>query len=86
MARLAGAGALTATISLTKFAYVPLAALVLPIPASRLGGTRRYCMAMAAVLAVNVAPLAAWAPQTGGLDTVVRPERGASRRAGNWTT
>jgi hypothetical protein len=73
-------GALTATISLTKFAYVPLAALVLLIPASRLGGTRRYCMAMAAVLAVNVAALAAWAPQTGGLDTVVRPDARVSPR------
>ena len=75
-----GLGALTIAISLTKFAYLPLAALVLLIPASRLGGTGRYRAAMAALLAVNVAALAAWGSQTGGLDTVVRPDSRISPR------
>lgn len=72
---LAGIAGLSVALSMTKFAYLPLAGLVLLIPADRLGGRWRRAAAVAALAAVNIAAVLAWAPRTGGLDTIVRSGR-----------
>jgi uncharacterized membrane protein len=70
----------SAALTLTKFAYLPLAALVLLIPPSHCGGIRRYFAAAVVIALVNLSALLAWAPQTHGLDTVVRDQSDVSPR------
>jgi uncharacterized membrane protein len=59
-------------LALTKFAYLPLAALVLLIPSSCLGGRGRYVTVVALLFLAGLCALAAWVPQTHGLDTTIR--------------
>ena len=61
----------TMALSLTKFAYLPLAALVLLIPAERFGGRRQRTLAVAAVGAAGLAAVLAWVPYIRGLNAVI---------------
>lgn len=71
---------LSAALTLTKFAYLPLAALVLLIPRQRFGSVRRSSIALAALLAGNLAAILLWMPQTHGLNAVVRDQANVSAR------
>jgi uncharacterized membrane protein len=72
---------LSAALTLSKFAYLPLAALVLLIPFKRFGSALRFGLALPALFAANVLVIALWAPQTQGLDTVVRDRADVSAPA-----
>jgi uncharacterized membrane protein len=77
--------ALLATVialSLSKFAYWPLAGLVLLIPAERFGGAGRKALIAAALAIAGLAAVAAWSPHTQGLDAVIydRPDINARRQ------
>lgn len=67
-----GLTVLSAAMTLTKFAYLPLAGLVLLIPMSRFPSRSRYAVGLVVFFAVNVLGILAWMPQTRGLDAVVR--------------
>jgi uncharacterized membrane protein len=71
---------LSAALTITKFAYLPLAALVLLIPADRFGTNRRRWIAVAALLAGNLVAILLWMPQTHGLNAVVREQANVSAR------
>ncbi|HSU67488.1 MAG TPA: DUF2142 domain-containing protein [Tepidisphaeraceae bacterium] len=60
--------------TLTKFAYAPLAALVLLIPSERFGGAGCRAAAVTLVALINLAVLLLWSTQTRGLNTVVRTD------------
>ncbi|HEY2584160.1 MAG TPA: DUF2142 domain-containing protein [Tepidisphaeraceae bacterium] len=77
----AGLTLISAALTLTKFAYLPISALALLIPAERFAGRSRRTIALALFFAANLAVILLWAPQTGGLDAVLREDGDANARA-----
>lgn len=71
---------LSAGLTVTKFAYLPLAGLVLLIPRERFGSNRRRWTSLAVLLAGNLAAVLLWMPQTHGLNAVVRDQANVSAR------
>jgi uncharacterized membrane protein len=63
--------ALTAMLALTKFVYLPLLALVFLIPPARLGGVKRYVLAVGILGLLGLAAFLAWNLPTFGAVTVV---------------
>jgi uncharacterized membrane protein len=76
----AGLTLLSAAFTLTKFAYAPVCAMALLIPTRRFGSRKRRAAAFGLFFAANVAVILLWAPQTGGLDAVLREDGGVSAR------
>jgi uncharacterized membrane protein len=70
----------SAILSLTKFAYLPISALVLVIPAFRAVGMTRYLTIVTLLNVVNLATVFLWSSQMHGLDTVLRDEQDVSPR------
>jgi uncharacterized membrane protein len=66
--------AISAALTLTKFAYLPLAASVLLIPSTRFGSRTKYLASLTAFFAANMAVILLWAPQTRGLNAVVNDD------------
>lgn len=73
---------MTMALSLTKFAFWPLAALVLLVPAERFGGRRRRAAAVGVLGAGGLAAVLSWAPCTQGLDASIldRPDVNARQQ------
>jgi uncharacterized membrane protein len=55
-------------LSLTKAAYLPLAGLILLVPARQFGGHKKFAAVLLLVAATSIIPLLLWARQTPGLD------------------
>lgn len=77
----AGLTLVSAALTLTKFAYLPICALALLIPSERFGSRMRRATALGLFFAANLAVILLWAPQTGGLDVVLRDDANVSARA-----
>ena len=67
--------ALSVAVTLSKFAYLPLIALVLLIPIARFGGRRHCERFVAAIFAINILASLGWLSQTTGLTVPLRPEQ-----------
>ncbi len=70
--------AIAATLGMAKFAYLPLLALLLLIPATCFGGQVRRWLALGLLGLVGLLALALWTAQTDGLGTVVKERPGVS--------
>jgi uncharacterized membrane protein len=76
----AGLTFISAALTLTKFAYLPICALALLIPAERFGSRAQRATALLLFFAANVAVVLLWAPQTRGLDATLRDDADVSAR------
>jgi len=74
--------AVSLPLSVQKYVYVPLLAILLLVPATNFSGYRRKAAMIMLLLAINIVAVSAWAVSTSSLDTriTVQPNVSPSRQ------